>query len=262
MWIGGSRADMLLTMTDRPVMPRLDQLLVERGLYRTRSRARDAILRGRVKVEGEIASKPARTVPPQAQIEVADEARHYVSRAAVKLAHALDRFGISPQGLAVLDLGASTGGFTQVLLERGARHVTALDVGHGQMAPGLAGDPRVTVLEGLNARDLEARHLAGPPGLVTADLSFISLKLALPPALGLAPPGAWLVALIKPQFEAGPAHLSRDGVVRDAMVQDALCRDIADWLETAMQWQVVGTTPSPLAGGSGNREFLIAARKS
>jgi 23S rRNA (cytidine1920-2'-O)/16S rRNA (cytidine1409-2'-O)-methyltransferase len=242
-------------------MTRLDQLLVERGLYQTRSRARDAVLRGRVTVEGEVAAKPAQSVPADAVIAIADEARHYVSRAALKLAHGLDHFAISPAGLAALDLGASTGGFTQVLLERGARHVTAIDVGHGQMAPALAEDPRVTVLEGLNARDLTLGHLPEPPQIITADVSFISLKLALAPALALALSGAQLVALIKPQFEAGPAHLSKDGVVRDAAVQDAVCRDIADWLETAMAWQVIGTTPSPVAGGSGNREFLVAARK-
>ena len=242
-------------------MPRLDQLLVTRGLYGTRSRARDAILRGRVKVEGAIAARPGAAVPPQAAIEITDEAQRYVSRAALKLSHGLDHFAISPSGLAALDLGASTGGFTEVLLERGARHVTALDVGHGQMAPHLAGDPRVTLLEGLNARDLGARHLAEPPGLITADVSFISLKVALPPALALAPPGAWLVALIKPQFEAGHAHVSKAGVVRDRDVQDTVRRDIADWLATAMAWRVLGTTDSPLAGGSGNREYLIAARK-
>jgi 23S rRNA (cytidine1920-2'-O)/16S rRNA (cytidine1409-2'-O)-methyltransferase len=148
-----------------------------------------------------------------------------------------------------------------MLLERGARQVTALDVGHAQMAPELAADPRVTLLEGLNARDLSAHHLTEAPGIVTADLSFISLRLALPPALTLAAPGAWLVALVKPQFEAGPACISKAGVVRDAAVQDAVCRDIAGWLETAKAWQVLGTTPSPIAGGSGNREFLIAARK-
>jgi 23S rRNA (cytidine1920-2'-O)/16S rRNA (cytidine1409-2'-O)-methyltransferase len=242
-------------------MPRLDQLLVERGLYRTRSRARDAVLRGRVSVDGRVAAKPAQSVAADAAIGIADEAQHYVSRAAIKLAHGLDHFGISPQGLAALDVGASTGGFTQVLLVRGARHVTAIDVGHGQMAPAVAGDARVTVLEGLNARDLTLEDLPEPPGIITADVSFISLKLALPPALSLASPGARLVALVKPQFEAGPAHLSKDGVVRDPAMQDAVCRDIASWLETAMGWRVIGTTPSPVAGGSGNREFLLAARK-
>jgi len=242
-------------------MTRLDQLLVERGLYQTRSRARDAILRGRVTVEGQIAAKPAQSVPADASIEIADEAQHYVSRAALKLVHGFDHFGVSPQGLPALDIGASTGGFTQVLLERGARHVTAIDVGHGQMAPAVARDARVTVLEGLNARDLTLGDLPEPPGIVTADVSFISLKLALAPALALAAPGALLVALVKPQFEAGREHLSKDGVVRDAKVQEAVCRDIASWLETAMGWRVIGTTPSPVAGGSGNREFLVAARK-
>jgi 23S rRNA (cytidine1920-2'-O)/16S rRNA (cytidine1409-2'-O)-methyltransferase len=242
-------------------MPRLDQLLVERRLYRTRSRARDAIARGRVQVEGQVAVKAGQMVPGDAAIDIADEAQDYVSRAALKLAHGLDHFAISAQGLAALDLGASTGGFTQVLLERGARIVTAVDVGHGQMASEVAGDPRVTVLEGLNARDLGPEHVPEPPGIITADVSFISLKLALPPALALAQPGAWLVALIKPQFEAGPAHLSRGGVVRDTQVHEAVCRDIAEWLEDAMDWQVIGTIPSPVAGSGGNREFLIAAHK-
>jgi 23S rRNA (cytidine1920-2'-O)/16S rRNA (cytidine1409-2'-O)-methyltransferase len=242
-------------------MPRLDQLLVARGLYRTRSRARDAIARGRVRVEGQVAVKAGQTVPGDAAIEIADEAQGYVSRAALKLAHGLDHFAISPQGLAALDLGASTGGFTQVLLERGATTVTAVDVGHGQMANEVAGDPRVTVLEGLNARDLGPQHVPEPPGIITADVSFISLKLALPPALALARPGAWLVALIKPQFEAGPAHLSRGGVVRDTQVHEAVCRDISRWLVDTMNWQVIGTIPSPVAGSSGNHEFLIAAHK-
>jgi 23S rRNA (cytidine1920-2'-O)/16S rRNA (cytidine1409-2'-O)-methyltransferase len=240
---------------------RLDQLLVERGFYRSRSRARDAVLRGRVNVDGRVAGKPAQSVAADAVIGIADEAQPYVSRAALKLAHGLDHFDISPQGLAALDLGASTGGFTQVLLERGVRHVTAIDVGHGQMSPAVAADPRVRVVEGLNARDLTLEHLAEPPGIVTADVSFISLKLALPPALALAASGAWLVALVKPQFEAGRDHLSKDGVVRDAAVQEAVCRDIASWLETAMGWRVIGSTPSPVAGGRGNREFLLAARK-
>jgi 23S rRNA (cytidine1920-2'-O)/16S rRNA (cytidine1409-2'-O)-methyltransferase len=242
-------------------MPRLDQLLVARGLYRTRSRARDAIARGRIRVEGQVAVKAGQTVPGDAAIEIADEAQGYVSRAALKLAHGLDHFAISPQGLAAIDLGASTGGFTQVLLERGATTVTAVDVGHGQMANEVAGDPRVTVLEGLNARDLGPQHVPEPPGIITADVSFISLKLALPPALALARPGAWLVALIKPQFEAGPAHLSRGGVVRDTQVREAVCRDISRWLVDTMNWQVIGTIPSPVAGSSGNHEFLIAAHK-
>jgi 23S rRNA (cytidine1920-2'-O)/16S rRNA (cytidine1409-2'-O)-methyltransferase len=242
-------------------MPRLDQLLVERGLYRTRARARDAILRGSVKVDGRTAEKPGQAAPLEARIEIEDEAKGYVSRAALKLIHGLDHFGISPAGLAALDLGASTGGFTQVLLERGAGHVTAVEVGHGQMAPGLRADPRVTLIEGLNARNLSSAHVREPPEIIVADLSFISLKLALPPALALARSGAWLVALIKPQFEAGRDAVDKGGVVRDPQVHQAVCRDVSHWLAAEMGWRVCGTEPSPILGAEGNREYLIAARK-
>ncbi|MBM3520707.1 MAG: TlyA family RNA methyltransferase, partial [Alphaproteobacteria bacterium] len=180
---------------------RLDELLVRRGDYASRSRARDAIRRGTVAVDGVPASKPAQSVAADAHIAIADEARAYVSRAALKLAHGLSCFAIAVPGRHALDIGASTGGFTQLLLERGAAHVTAIDVGHGQMR---LTDPRLTLIEGLNARDLEARHLAHPVDLIVCDVSFISLRLALPPALALASPGTHLVALIKPQFEVGP----------------------------------------------------------
>lgn len=242
-------------------MPRLDQLLVERGFYGTRAKARDAVLRGKVKVDGRVATKPGHPASPEACIDIEDEAQGYVSRAALKLIHGLDRFAISPAGLTALDLGASTGGFTQVLIERGARHVSAVDVGHGQMAPELCDDPRVTLIEGLNARDLIAGHLPEPPEIVVADLSFISLTLALPPALQLARPGAWLVALIKPQFEAGRGAVDKQGVVRDPQVHETVCHDVSNWLETDMGWRVIGVEPSPIPGGEGNREFLIAARK-
>ena len=242
-------------------MPRLDQLLVKRGLCQTRARARDAVLRGKVKVDGRVATKPGHPASPEACIEIEDEAQGHVSRAALKLIHGLDRFGISPAGLTCLDLGASTGGFTQVLIERGARHVTAVDVGHGQMAPELRDDARVMLIEGLNARDLTAGHLPEPPEIVVADLSFISLKLALPPALQLARPGAWLLALIKPQFEAGRGAVDKQGVVRDPQVHEAVCRDLSNWLQTDMGWRAIGIEPSPILGGEGNREFLIAARK-
>ena len=242
-------------------MPRLDQLLVERGLYQTRARARDAVLRGKVKVDGRVATKPGHPASHEACIEIEDEAQGYVSRAALKLIHGLDRFGISPAGLTCLDLGASTGGFTQVLIERGARHVTAVDVGHGQMAPELRDDARVRLMEGLNARDLTAGHLPEPPEIVVADLSFISLKLALPPALQLARPGAWLLALVKPQFEAGRGAVDKQGVVRDPQVHEAVCRDLSNWLQADMGWRAIGIEPSPILGGEGNREFLIAARK-
>ncbi len=240
---------------------RLDQLLVDRGLTASRARARDAILRGAVVVDGVAATKPGAMVDPAAVLAAADPAAAYVSRAALKLVHALDRFGIDPAGLYGLDIGASAGGFTQVLLERGAAHVTAVDVGHGQLAPALAEDARVTAIEGLNARDLAARHSPAPPQLVVCDVSFISLTLALPPALALAAPGARLVALIKPQFEAGRAAVGKTGVIRDPGVHQAVCARISAWIEDDQGWRVLGVAQSPLIGGDGNREFLLAARK-
>jgi 23S rRNA (cytidine1920-2'-O)/16S rRNA (cytidine1409-2'-O)-methyltransferase len=241
--------------------PRLDEALVARGFYTTRSRARDAIKRGTVTVDGETAAKAAQPVADDAVIAIADQARAYVSRAALKLRHALDHFVLSPEGRNCLDIGASTGGFSEVLLERGARHVTAIDVGHGQLAPALARDPRISLWEGLNARDLEPRHLKEPLDFIVCDVSFISLKLALPRALDLAAPGAKLVGLIKPQFEAGRAALGRDGIVKDELAQRQVCDDIASWLK-ARTWSVLGLLKSPLQGGSGNEEFLIAAEKS
>ena len=191
---------------------RLDELLVLRGDFATRSRARDAIERGAVRVDGEVAAKAGRSVALDTPIQIDDPARNYVSRAALKLIAGLDHFQLDPRGRRVLDIGASTGGFTQVLLERGAAHVTAIDVGHGQLDAGLAADPRVTSIEGLNARDLGAGHLgAGQPDFLVCDVSFISLKLALPPALALAAPGARAVLLVKPQFEAGRAAIGKGG---------------------------------------------------
>jgi 23S rRNA (cytidine1920-2'-O)/16S rRNA (cytidine1409-2'-O)-methyltransferase len=238
---------------------RLDDELVRRGLYPSRARARDAILRGTVKVDGIVAVKPAQGVTVQSAIAVADDAQHYVSRAALKLKAALAAFAIKVKGRRALDIGASTGGFTQVLLEEGASHVTAIDVGHGQMDPRVSAEPRVTAIEGLNARDLTRNHLSGPIDLLVSDVSFISLKLALPAALALAEPGAALIALIKPQFEVGRAAIGKGGIVTDATAHDAVCRDIAKFLEK-QGWQVEGMIPSPVAGGDGNREFLIAAR--
>ncbi len=240
---------------------RLDEALVERGLYPTRSRARDAIKRGTVTVDGITVTKPAQPVAGNAVITLADEARAYVSRAALKLSHALDCFSLSPSGLNCLDIGASTGGFSEVLLEREAAHVTAIDVGHDQFAASLRDDPRVTLREGLNARDLMPAHLKAPLQFIVCDVSFISLKLALPQALDLAVPGARLVALIKPQFEAGREALGRDGVVKSETLRQQICDDIASWLK-AQEWNVIGLAPSPLKGGSGNSEFLIAAEKS
>jgi len=249
-------------MTHRPTKTRLDVLLVERGLATTRSKARDAILRGVVVVDGAVVSKPAQPVVATACIELRDETSPYVSRAALKLLHGLDHFGIDPKGQSALDIGASTGGFTQVLLERGAAHVTALDVGRGQFDETLRHDPRVTVLERLNARDLTPEHLKLAPDLIVCDVSFISLTLALPPALKLARPGAHLLALIKPQFEAGREHVGKGGIVREASVHEQVCERMKKWLGEDMGCAVLGLTPSPIEGRNGNREFLIGGRKN
>ncbi|MCI5076709.1 TlyA family RNA methyltransferase [Oricola sp.] len=241
---------------------RLDQLLVETGAFASRSRARDAILRGTVRVGGAAIAKPGQMVSPDAAIELDDPAQLYVSRAALKLKAALDRFDLTLEGRIALDVGASTGGFTQVLLEGGAAHVTAIDVGHGQMAATVAADPRVTSIEGLNARDLTLAHLDGRrPDFVVSDVSFISLKLALPPALDLAAPGALAVLLVKPQFEVGRAKIGKGGLVT---AEDAAecAEDLASWLAALPGWQVTGLCSSPIAGGDGNGEFLLAGHKA
>lgn len=243
-------------------MPRLDKLLVDRGFFATRSRARDAILRGTVSVDGRMAARPGQEVGEGSTIGVDDPAARYVSRAALKLIAALDRFSLDPEGRIALDIGASTGGFTQVLLERGARRVYALDVGHGQLDPILAGDPRVCQLEGVNARDLTPEHLGGTrPDLLVCDVSFISLRLALPPALEIAAPGSCGVFLVKPQFEAGREAVGGKGLLRDPRAGERILQDLAAWLAQDRGWSVIGTMPSPIAGGDGNREYLIAAEK-
>ncbi len=242
---------------------RLDELLVARGFFASRSRARDAILRGTVTVAGRVAAKPGQPVADGDAIAVDDPASAYVSRAALKLVHALDHFGVDPDGRVALDLGASTGGFTQVLLERGAERVFAVEVGHSQMAPWLRNDPRVTLFEGLNARDLSAAHLGGErPSLIVCDVSFISLKLALPPALGLAAPGAAGLFLVKPQFEAGRGKLSSGGILREAGAAKRIADDLRDWLDAQPDWKAIGIAGSPIEGGDGNREFLLAGEKT
>ncbi len=247
----------------RPPEPiRLDQLLLNAGLVSSRSRARDAIARGTVTVDGRTVTKPSADFPASAVIAVDDPAQAYVSRAALKLAAALDRFGLDPEGLDCLDIGASTGGFTQVLLERGAAHVVAVDVGHDQMHRSLRDDPRVTNLEGLNARALGRADLCGRPiGAVVSDVSFISLKLALPPALALAEPGAFCALLVKPQFEAGREAISKAGLLKDPESAPAVAAELERWLVEEMGWQSLGLAPSPITGGDGNHEFLLGGRK-
>lgn len=238
---------------------RLDELLVRRGLFSTRSRARDAIARGVVKLDGRVAVKPGQPARIDAVLETDDPAQSYVSRAALKLIAGLDTFSLDPQGALALDIGASTGGFTQVLLERGAAHVVAVDVGHGQLDPVLAADNRVSLLEKLNARDLTGAHLGGrQPDFIVCDVSFISLKLAMPPALGLGCPGAHCVLLVKPQFEAGREAVGKGGLLRDPADAERVAGELADWLDAQPGWRVLGLADSPIEGGDGNREFLLA----
>ncbi|MBU2484164.1 MAG: TlyA family RNA methyltransferase [Alphaproteobacteria bacterium] len=242
---------------------RLDQILVRRGLYDSRSRARDAIARGAVLVDGKAVTKPGAPVSETADITLSDPARSYVSRAALKLIAGLDRFGFDPSGRVALDVGASTGGFTQVLIERGSTHVLAVDVGHDQLHANLRDDPRVSNLEGLNARDLGPAHLGGHTvGAVVSDVSFISLKLALPPALALAASGAFAVLLVKPQFEAGRAAIGKGGLLRDPSQGPLIAEDLARWLGEQPGWSAVGPISSPIEGSDGNHEFLIGGVKT
>ncbi|RWO01575.1 TlyA family RNA methyltransferase [Mesorhizobium sp.] len=241
---------------------RLDELLVARGLFPSRSRARDAIERGTVMVDGVIARKPGQTVRADCLMEVDDPAQGYVSRAALKLIAGLDYFDLDPAGSEALDVGASTGGFTQVLLGRGAAHVTAIDVGHGQIHPDIAGDPRVTVIEGLNARDLSTADLADRiPDFIVSDVSFISLKLALPPALAIARSGAKAIFLVKPQFEAGREAIGKGGLLKDPYDAARVAGLLQDWLDGVPGWRSLGLHLSPIEGGDGNREFLLAGIK-
>jgi 23S rRNA (cytidine1920-2'-O)/16S rRNA (cytidine1409-2'-O)-methyltransferase len=227
---------------------RLDVVLVERGLAESRAQAQALVMAGLVPGH----EKPGEQVDESIPLEV-ERPPPYVSRAGFKLANALDAFGIDPAGLACLDLGASTGGFTDVLLQRGAARVIALDVGHGQLHPRIRNDPRVTVVERTNARTLEELPFA--PQLVTCDVSFISVRTALPPALRLAAPGWRALVLVKPQFEAGRAEVGK-GVVRDPAAWQRVLREVA---EAALGWQaqVAGVVDSGLPGPKGNHEFVL-----
>ncbi|MEM8569712.1 MAG: TlyA family RNA methyltransferase [Pseudomonadota bacterium] len=240
-------------------MPRVDRELVARGLVETRARAQALIAAGAVLIDDQIAAKPAQAVDSKSNLSITRNPLPYVSRAALKLRHALQTFGLTPVERVALDLGASTGGFTQVLLEEGAREVWAIDAGRDQLHPSLRDDPRVRAIEGLNARDLTADHVPQPDWVV-ADLSFISLEKALPPALSLAKTGATLVCLVKPQFEVGRDFVGKGGIVRDEAATSRALERIKAFL-IASGWRGLGDCESPIRGGDGNREFLIAAQK-
>jgi len=239
---------------------RVDVELVERGLVESRARAQALILAGLVFSGERRLDKAGETVAPDLPLEVRGRDHPWVSRGGLKLIAGLDRFGIDPAGLVALDVGASTGGFTDVLLTRGAARVYAVDVGHGQLAWKLRQDPRVVVLERTNARILGRAEIPEPVDLVVCDASFIGLEVVLPAALALAAPGARLVALIKPQFEVGREQVGKGGVVRDPVLHRAVCERIAGWLGAQPGWEVLGVTESPIKGPEGNAEFLIGGR--
>ena len=244
-----------MTQTNRM---RADRLLVTRGLFDSRAKAQAAIEAGLVEADGIVVRKASEEIAHDAALK-ATPAHPYVSRGGVKLAAALDRFGIDPKGRVCLDVGASTGGFTQVLAERGAKRIYAVDVGRSQLHDSLRGRDAIVSLEQTDIRTLPAATFAEAPGLVTIDVSFISLKQVLPAVTALAAREATLVALIKPQFEAGRDKVKK-GMVRDAAVHRAVCDDIVA-AAAALGWRVVGVIPSPIAGGDGNAEFLLAAER-
>jgi 23S rRNA (cytidine1920-2'-O)/16S rRNA (cytidine1409-2'-O)-methyltransferase len=240
------------------IRQRADITLVERKLFDSRAKAQEAIAAGGVRADGRLLRKAYELIDASARIE-ARAPYPWVSRGGVKLAAGLDSFRFDPAGLVCLDIGASTGGFTHVLLARVAEVVVAVDVGRGQLHPDIVGDPRVTSYETTDARSLTANALPAPPRLVTFDVSFISLALVLPPIARLAAPDARLVALVKPQFEAGPAHVVK-GIVKDVSVRAEVCARIAILIKS-LGWRIDGLIPSPIVGGDGNREFLIGASK-
>ncbi len=240
---------------------RADAALLERSLAESRTRAQALIMAGLVFSGETRIDKPGQMLAADAPLEVRGRDHPWVSRGGVKLAKALDHFAIDPAGLVCLDVGASTGGFTDVLLSRGAAKVFAVDVGKGQLAWKLRGDPRVVVLEGVNARTLSRAEVPDPVDLLVCDASFIGLETILPAPMGLAAPGARLIALIKPQFEVGKGRVGKGGVVRDAALHDEVCARMAGWLAAQPGWRVIGVTESPILGPKGNKEFLIAAEE-
>ena len=238
---------------------RADQHLVDQGLAESRTKAQALIMAGVVYAGTKRVAKPGENVAADAELTVKGRDHPWVSRGGLKLEKGLSEFGIDPAGQTCLDIGASTGGFTHVLLHHGATRVYAVDVGHGQLAWSLRKDERVVVLERTNARSLNSGDVPDPVDLIVCDASFISLTKVLPAALALAAPGARLVALIKPQFEVGRGQVGKGGVVRDPALHAEVCERIRVWLESLPGWSVQGVTESPITGPEGNVEFLIAA---
>ena len=241
---------------------RLDQALVERGLAESRAKAQAAIMAGLVFSGGKRLDKPGQPVSIEMPLELRGKPHPWVSRGGIKLAHGLTHFGFPVQDRICIDVGASTGGFTDVLLQNGAARVYAVDVGEGQLDWRLRNDSRVTVLEKTNARHISAEQIPDAISAIVCDASFIGLKTVLPAALSLAGKGAWAIALIKPQFEVGRTRVGKGGVVRDPALHEEVCEDIRLWWAALPGWTVAGITPSPIQGPEGNIEFLIGAEFS
>ncbi len=241
---------------------RLDVALVERGLAETRAAAQRLVMAGLVFSGERRLEKAGQGVAPDTALEVRGQPHPYVSRGGLKLEKALDHFAIPVAGRTALDVGASTGGFTDCLLQRGAAKVYAVDVGTNQLAWKLRSDPRVVSLEKTNMREVTVALIPEPVELIVCDASFIGLRTVLPAALALAAPGAHLAALIKPQFEVGKGRVGKGGIVRDAALHEEVCATISAWLAEQPGWRVLGVTESPITGAEGNREFLIAAQLS
>ena len=239
---------------------RVDQLLVDRGLAESRSRAQALVLAGLVFSGETKLAKPGHSLPADAPLDLRGRDHPWVSRGGIKLAHAITHFGLDPAGAVAMDIGSSTGGFTDVLLQSGAAHVFAVDSGTNQLAWKLRQDPRVTVLEQTSARILTPAQIDRPCDWVVCDASFIALAKVLEVPLQLAAPACQLVALIKPQFEVGRAEVGKGGVVRDPALHQRVCDEVRGWLE-GLDWQVQGIVESPIKGPEGNVEFLIAARR-
>jgi len=239
---------------------RLDQLLVERGLVESRSKAQALVMAGKVYSETKRLDKAGQQVSEDIALEIKGQEHPWVSRGGLKLVKGLEVFGIDPSGKVCLDVGASTGGFTDVLLSHGAAKVYAVDVGQGQLAWKLRQDERVVVLEKTNARYLDKEQIPEPVDLIVCDASFIGLRTVLPAPLTLAAPGAGLVALIKPQFEVGKERVGKKGVVRETALHEEVCETIRSWLASVNGWTVLGVAESPITGPEGNKEFLIGGR--
>lgn len=240
---------------------RVDRLLLARGLVESRTRARALIEAGKVETAGRRITRPGELLAEEAPLRLTGLDHPWVSRGGLKLDHALEHFRLDVQGLVCLDLGASTGGFTDVLLSRGAARIYAVDVGHGQLHEKLRQDPRVIALEGVNGRALSAKQIPDPLELLVCDASFISLKLLLPAPLALVKPGGLLISLIKPQFELSVEAIGKRGVVRDPALHARACASVTEWLGQQEGWQLDGVVESPITGPNGNREFLMKASK-